>query len=77
MKTTACPVIRNYWYLTADDAPVSVVASSWLDRVQRYCGGIRGYGGPVDGHWLKLTRSQRANYEARVQYAITTNTRFP
>lgn len=77
MKTTESRVIRHSYYLTADDAPVFECAPTWLDRVQRYCGGIRGYGGPVDGHWLKLTRSQRANYEARVQYAITTNTRFP
>ena len=77
MKTTESRVIRHYFYLTADDAPVFEVASAWLDRVQRYCGGIRGYGGPIDGQWLKFTRSQRIHYEGRMQYAIFTNTRFP
>ena len=77
MKMIESRYTRHSLYLTADDAPVCDVAAFWLDRVQRYCGGIRGYGGPVSGQWLKLTRSQHANYKARVQHAAATNAQFP
>lgn len=77
MKTIESRVIRHSHYLTADDAPVFECAPAWLDRVQRYCGGIRGYGGPIDGHWLKLTRSQYENYVVRVKYAEDLGVPFP
>lgn len=58
-------IIRRAFFLTADDAPIYVVASRWLDAWQRIVGGVRGYGGPIPGHWLKLTRSQFGDYDRR------------
>lgn len=77
MKTLQAVAVRHWYYLTADDAPASEVAAQWLDRIQRYTGGTRGYGGPVKGQWLKLSKSQYANYTNRLAYAEKIHVAFP
>ena len=71
MKTILRKAIVRDYYLTADDAPMTANAAQWLDNWQKRLSargrrGIpkRGYGGPVNGHWLKLTKEQKAQFEA-------------
>lgn len=71
VKTLSRLSVTHDHYLTADDAPVYVPAAQWLDAVQRFVGGVRGYGFPHTTQWLKLTKSQRGRYEAYVDHGTS------
>lgn len=72
MKTIIRNVSVKDNYLTDNDCPITENACAWLDRWQRILLGRgfkidssrRGYGGPISGHWLKLTKQEMAIYRS-------------
>ena len=60
--------LRSLTFVTMDDLPITASVSD-LDRVARYIGGKRGYGGKPGypaGHWIKLTNVKKSEKMALV-----------